>query len=59
MTYIQNGKSRYISGENPFEQIRVAPGLNKGYTNEGSQGFNSGMTYKKWIDKTVDDLRIN
>ena len=52
-------KSRYISSEKPFEEIRVAPGLNKGYTHEGSQGFNSGMTYrKKWIDKTVDDLRV-
>jgi len=52
-------KSRYVSGEKPWEEIRVAPGLNKGYTNQGSQGFNSGMTYrKKWIDKTVDDLRV-
>ena len=52
-------KSRYVSHEKPWEEIRVAPGLNKGYTNQGSQGYNSGMTYrKKWMDKGVDDLRV-
>jgi hypothetical protein len=43
----------------PFESIRVGPGLNQGYTNEGSNGFNSGMEARNiWVDKTVDELRI-
>ena len=43
----------------PFESISVGPGLNKGYTAEGSNGFNSGMGARdKWLPKTVDDLRV-
>jgi hypothetical protein len=43
----------------PFESVRVGPGINKGFTNEGSNGFNSGMEARDlWIDKTVDELRI-
>ena len=33
-------------------------GLNKGYSNEGSGGFNSGMESRDtWMPKTVDQLR--
>jgi hypothetical protein len=43
----------------PFESIHVGPGLNKGYGNEGSNGFNSGLEARDlWIDKNVDELRI-
>ena len=43
----------------PFESETVGPGLNQGYTNTGSGGFNSGMEARdKWLPKTVDELRI-
>ena len=43
----------------PFESQRVAPGLGKGFTTEGSNGFNSGMERRdEWLPKTVDELRI-
>ena len=43
----------------PFESIRVGPGLDKGYTADGSHGFNAGMEARdKWLPKTVDELRI-
>ena len=43
----------------PFESIHVGPGLDKGYTAEGSAGYNSGMEVRdKWLPKTVDELRI-
>ncbi len=43
----------------PFESIRVGPGLDKGYSADGSHGFNAGMEARdKWLPKTVDELRI-
>lgn len=43
----------------PFESINVGPGLGKGYSTEGSGGFNSGMEDRDaWLPKTVDELRI-
>ena len=43
----------------PFETERVGPGLNKGYTTDGSGGYNSGMEARdKWLPKTVDELRV-
>lgn len=43
----------------PFQQQNVGPGLNKGFSSEGSNGFNSGMEARDlWLDKTVDELRI-
>ena len=43
----------------PFESVMVAPGLNKGYDNSGSGGFNSGMESRDtWMDKNVDELRV-
>jgi hypothetical protein len=43
----------------PFESEYVAPGLNQGYTTEGSGGFNSGMQSRDtWLPKTVDELRV-
>ena len=49
--------SRYTNGERPFEQIQVAPGLNKGYTTEGSGGFHQADTRDYVMPKSVDQLR--
>ena len=50
--------SRNMSNTKPWQEIRVGPGLNKGYTYEGSDGFNAGMEARDvWVDKTVDQLR--
>ena len=47
------------SNNKPFESQRVAPGLNQGYTTQGSGGFNSGMESRdQWLPKTVDELRV-
>lgn len=43
----------------PWEEQRVGPGLGKGYSAEGSNGFNSGMEQRNsWLPKTVDELRV-
>lgn len=43
----------------PFDSEYVAPGLNLGYTTNGSGGFNSGMLSRdEWLPKTVDQLRV-
>ena len=50
--------SQRMANTKPWEEIRVGPGLNKGYTNKGSDGFNAGMEARnKWLDKSVDQLR--
>lgn len=52
--------SQYISNVQPFAQERVAPGLGLGAGTEGVGGFNSGlMGREQWIDKSVDELRVN
>jgi hypothetical protein len=44
----------------PFESVRVGPGLDKGYSSDGSHGFNAGMEARdKWLPKTVDELRVS
>ena len=44
----------------PWEEIRVGPGLGKGYTSEGSGGFNAGMEARDaHLPKTVDQLRTS
>ena len=43
----------------PWQEIRVGPGLNKGFTSEGSSGFNAGMEARNaHLPKTVDQLRV-
>jgi len=43
----------------PFQTETVGPGLNQGYTTQGSGGFNSGMESRDmWLPKTVDELRV-
>jgi hypothetical protein len=43
----------------PFQDEQVAPGMNHGFTSQGSGGFNAGMeAQSKWLPKTVDQLRV-
>ena len=43
----------------PFDSIHVGPGLNQGYTDKGTGGFNSGMESRDlWMPKNVDELRV-
>lgn len=43
----------------PFESVMVGPGLGKGFSSDGSGGFNSGMEDREqWLPKTVDELRV-
>lgn len=43
----------------PWQELKVAPGLNQGYSTDGSGGFNSGMESRtEWLPKTVDQLRV-
>ena len=47
------------SNTKPWEEERVAPGLNKGFTTGGGDGFNSGMQARDmWAPKDVDELRV-
>ena len=49
-----------MSNTKPWEEIRVGPGLNKGFTSEGSGGFNAGMEARSYtMPKTVDELRTH
>ena len=41
----------------PIEPIRVGPGLNKGYTSEGTGGFQQADTMSYVTPKTKDELR--
>ena len=51
--------SRNMSNTKPWEEIRVGPGLNKGFTSEGSLGFNAGMEAREvWVDKTVSTSEV-
>ena len=44
----------------PFESVHVGPGLDQGYTSQGSLGYNSGMEARdSWLPKTVDELRVS
>ena len=51
--------SNKASNMKPWEEQRVGPGLNQGYTTEGTGGFNSGMfLVKHMLLENVDDLRV-
>ena len=51
--------SSKMSNVKPWEEVHVAPGLDKGYNDVGSGGFNSGMDARdKWVDRNVDELRV-
>lgn len=54
---------RYIvsnlrNNEKPVEEVRVGPGLNKGYTWKPSGGFQQADTRDYTLPKTVDQLRV-
>lgn len=54
----RQNSSLLLNNVTPFKKQSVAPGLNLGYTTEGSNGFNSGMEARDtWMPKTVDELR--
>ena len=44
------------NGEKPIEQVRVARGLNQGFTDKGSGGFHETFRY---LPKTTDELNVN
>jgi hypothetical protein len=51
-------QSMMRNNDKPWEEVRVAPGLNQGFGDKGSGGFNSSLESRgQWIDKTVDELR--
>jgi len=44
----------------PFDTVMVGPGLDKGYSVNGTGGYNSGMEARdKWMPYTVDQLRVS
>jgi len=44
----------------PFAQEQVAPALGKGFTTQGSNGFNSGLEARDaWLPKSVNMLRVD
>jgi hypothetical protein len=54
---------RYVVGntrnnQSPVEPIRVGPGLNQGYTAEGSGGFQQSNTRDFVLPKTTDEIRV-
>ena len=62
--YIQNRMKDSLTAKmnnvKPWQEIQVGPGLGKGYTSQGSGGFNSGMEQRcKYLPKTVDQLRAS
>jgi hypothetical protein len=51
--------SMKIANVKPWEEVRVGPGLDQGYSAQGTLGFNSGMEAReKWIDRGVDEMRV-
>ena len=51
--------SMRMANVKPWNEQHVAPGLNKGFSNDGSAGFNSGMEARDlWLDRGVDELRV-
>jgi hypothetical protein len=43
----------------PFDSVFVGPGLDKGYSLNGTGGYNSGMEARdKWLPYTVDQMRV-
>lgn len=52
--------SMKMANVKPFKSEMVAPGLGLGASNEGSDGFNSGMmSREQWMPKNVDELRTD
>lgn len=52
-------RSRYVSNEKTFEDVRVGPGLGKGFTATPSGGFQQAETLDYSRPKSVDELRVS
>ena len=51
--------SNNMSNIKPWDSIQVGPGLNNGFSETGTGGFNSGMeSRKEWMPKDVNELRV-
>ena len=50
--------SNIRSNETPVEKVYVGPGLNQGYTNEPSGGFQQADTLDYVTPKTTDEIRV-
>ena len=49
-----------IANVKPWQEEKIAPGLNKGFNGCGGAGFNSGMESRdSWLPKTVNELRTD
>ena len=53
---LYNSSCTIRNGEKPMEQIRVARGLNNGYTDKGSGGFHNTLRIRPF---TTDELNVN
>ena len=51
-------KSKIQNNFNPIQSVKVGPGLNQGYTSEGSGGFQQADTNLYTLPRTKDQLRI-
>jgi hypothetical protein len=52
--------SSVINNVKPFDSVMVGPGLDKGYSVNGTGGYNSGMEARdKWLPYTVDQLGVS
>ena len=49
---------KYISNNLPFEQVKVGPGLNQGFTATPSGGLQQENKREFELPKTVDELRV-
>ena len=54
----RTAKSKIQNNFNPVQSVKVGPGLNKGYTSEGSGGFQQADTNLYAIPRTRDELRV-
>ena len=54
----RTAKSKIQNNFNPIQSVKVGPGLNKGYTSEGSGGFQQADTNLYTLPKTREQLRI-
>lgn len=51
--------STKISNVKPWEEERVAPGLDKGFNGMAGAGYNTALEAReKWTDRGVDELRV-
>jgi hypothetical protein len=50
--------SNLRSNETPIEKVYVGPGLNQGYTNEPSGGFQQSDAQEYAMPKTTDEIRV-